>query len=116
MITLFGIPNCDTVKKTQKWLDAHKISYQFHNYKLEGIDMSTLKDWCAQTDWERILNKKSTTWRALTEAEKTSVTDAASAIPVMQQHTSLIKRPVITKKGKVAVVGFDEAALKTLLS
>lgn len=116
MITLFGIPNCDTVKKTQKWLDAHNVTYTFHNYKQEGIDAKTLKDWCAQTDWERIMNKKSTTWRALTDAEKAGVTDAASAIPVMQEHTSLIKRPVITQKGKIAVIGYDEAALKTLLS
>lgn len=116
MITLFGIPNCDTVKKTQKWLDAHKVNYSFHNYKQEGIDAATLKDWCAQTDWERLLNKKSTTWRGLTDAEKAAVTDAASAIPVMQQHTSLIKRPVITRNGKVAVIGFDENALNALVS
>ena len=115
MITLFGIPNCDTVKKTQKWLEAHMISYHFHNYKQEGIDTQTLKDWCSQTGWELILNRKSTTWRALTDEEKNSVTGAASAIPVMQQHTSLIKRPVITKNGKVAVVGFDEKALNALL-
>lgn len=116
MITLFGIPNCDTVKKTQKWLDAHKVSYSFHNYKQEGIDAATLKDWCAQTDWERILNKKSATWRALTDVVKEAVADAASAIPVMQEHTSLIKRPVITKNGKVVVIGFDEDALTALLS
>lgn len=116
MIVLFGIPNCDTVKKTQKWLDAHKVSYTFHNYKLEGIDSKTLQNWCVQTDWERIMNKKSTTWRGLSDADKAAVTDATSAIPVMQEHTSLIKRPVITQNGTVKVVGYDENALEALLS
>lgn len=115
MITLYGIPNCDTIKKTRKWLDEHKVAYQFHDYKKEGITAAALNEWCKQAGWERILNKKSTTWRDLSDADKNSVTDAASAIPQMQEHTSLIKRPVITKGKKVVVIGYDEAALTSLI-
>ncbi|RQO30599.1 arsenate reductase [Taibaiella sp. KBW10] len=113
-MTIFGIPNCDSVKKALKWLEAHQLAYQFHNYKKEGIDARTLDAWCTQVGWEIILNKKGTTWRALTDQEKANTVDKASAIILMQEKTSLIKRPVITKGNKVVVVGYDEAALALL--
>jgi len=110
MITVFGLPNCNTVKKTTDWLTAHKISFQFHNFKTDGIDPVTLKKWFEQKNWELFLNKKSTTWRGLDAATQASLTTKKAAYTIIQQHTSIIKRPVIEKAGKVVAIGFDEAA------
>ncbi|BFG69367.1 ArsC family reductase [Sediminibacterium sp. KACHI17] len=108
MYTIFGIPNCDTVKKAINWLKENKIDYQFHDYKISGIDAPTLQSWTEQVNWEIIFNKRSTTYKELPASLQKSITTAAKAIPVMQEHTSIIKRPVIVKKGKVVAVGFDE--------
>lgn len=107
MYTVFGIPNCDTVKKAITWLKENKIDYQFHDYKVSGIDDATLKSWTEQVDWELIFNKRSTTYKELPSSTQQTVTTASKAIPIMQQHTSIIKRPVIVKKVKVVAVGFD---------
>lgn len=104
---LYGIPNCDTVKKAMNWLKDKEISFEFHDYKTSGIDVNTLQAWCDQVDWEIIFNKRSTTYKELPASVQHAVTSAAKAIPVMQTHTSIIKRPVVTKKGKVIAVGFD---------
>jgi len=105
---VYGIKNCDTVKKALTWLKAKDIDFEFHDYKTQGISEAKLKAWCEQVAWETLLNKKGTTWRKLDEAAQASVTNAASAIKIMVANTSVIKRPVIEKKGKVLVVGFDE--------
>ena len=107
MYTVFGIPNCDTVKKAITWLKENKIDYQFHDYKVAGIDAPTLQSWCEQVNWDVIFNKRSTTYKELPIALQQSITSASKAIHVMQAHTSIIKRPIIVKKGKVVVVGFD---------
>ena len=107
-ITVYGIKNCDTVKKSLNWLTAHKIAFDFHDYKTQSITESKLKAWCAQVGWEVLLNKKGTTWRKLDEKTQASVTDERAAIAVMMANTSIIKRPVIEKKDKVLAVGFDE--------
>ena len=108
MLTIYGIPNCDTVKKTLDWLKTHKINYQFHNYKTEGITSGKLKSWCKQKGWELILNKKSATWRGLDAVEQNKVSNEKAAIVVMTAFTSIIKRPVIeNEKGEVVSVGFD---------
>jgi arsenate reductase len=109
MYTVYGIPNCDTVKKVRVWLDSHKIQYDFHNYKTDGIAPAKLKKWCEQVGWETILNKKGTTWRALDEATKASINNEKKAIKLLTENTSAIKRPVIEKDGKIVAVGFDEA-------
>ena len=106
--TVYGIKNCDTVKKATSWLTAHKIAFDFHDYKTQSISEDTLKAWCAQVGWEVLLNKKGTTWRKLDEKTQASVTNEKTAIAVMLAHTSIIKRPVIEKKDKVVAVGFDE--------
>jgi len=106
--TVYGIPNCDTVQKTLKWLAAHKISVQFHDYKTQGITTAQLKKWSSQVGWELLLNKKSATWRALTPGEQAPVTNEKNAIALMAAATSIIKRPVIEKDGRVIAVGFDE--------
>ncbi len=112
MYTVYGIPNCDTVKKVFTWLDKHKIPYDFHDYKKSGISATVLKKWSMQVGWENFLNKRSTTWRELDAATQASVTNEKTAIALLIQHTSAIKRPVIEKDGKVIAIGFDEARYK----
>lgn len=113
-ITLYGIPNCDVVKKTFKWLDAHQIAYDFHDYKQLGITKEKLQEWCAAKGWETIFNKRSTTWKELPVAEQEGLKDEAGAIRLMIAHTSIIKRPVI-EYGKGIIVGYNEKEFITYL-
>lgn len=115
MYHVYGIPNCDTIKKTLDWLNAHKVPYEFHNYKKEGINSTLLQKWSKQVSWEILLNKKGTTWRELDDKTKASITTEKAAIQLMSDHTSSIKRPVITKADKVITVGFNSAEYETLL-
>jgi arsenate reductase (glutaredoxin) len=105
---VYGIKNCDTVKKALTWLKVKKIDSQFHDYKTAGITEAKLKAWSQQVGWESLLNKKGTTWRKLDEATQASVTNESAAIKIMMAHTSIIKRPLIEKGSKVLVLGFDE--------
>ncbi|HSZ73159.1 MAG TPA: ArsC family reductase [Cytophagaceae bacterium] len=105
---VYGIKNCDTVKKATTWLNAHHVSFDFYDYKTQAITESKLKAWCAQVGWEVLLNKKGTTWRNLDENTQASVTNEKAAIAVMLHNTSIIKRPVIENKEQIVVVGFDE--------
>lgn len=107
MYKVYGIPNCDTVKKVFTWMREQKISFEFHDYKTMGITAKELKNWCEQAGWETIFNKRSTTYKELSPEIQASITSAAKAIPVMLVHTSIIKRPVITKGEEVILVGFD---------
>lgn len=109
MYIIYGISNCDTIKKTLNWLEKHRIPFTFHNYKTEGITQARLQDWCSQVGWEIVLNKKSTTWRGLDTAIKEKQLNQKEAVKLMATHTSLIKRPVIEKEGRIVTVGFDEA-------
>ena len=104
--TLYGIANCDTVKKSRKWLDSHNITYEFHDYKKKGIDKSTLKAWSETVGWETLLNRRGTTWRQLDDADKEGISENR-AIELMLEHNSMIKRPVI-KQGELILVGFSE--------
>ena len=112
-VVVYGINNCDSVKKVRVWLDARGVSYAFHDYKKQGVPEAELKRWVAAIGWERVLNRKGTTWRALDDAVKASVVNDASAIAVMLAHASTIKRPVVTH-GDVVIVGVDFAALAAL--
>lgn len=105
---IYGIPNCDTVKKTFNWLNAHKIDFEFHNYKKDGITAAKLKAWCAIAGWQPLVNKKGTTWKKISPEEQATITTQAAAIKLMQQNTSLIKRPVVEINGTI-LIGFDEA-------
>ncbi len=107
MTTLYGIPNCDTVKKARTWLDKHGIAYDFHDYKKQGIDAKTLKAWCAEFGHEQVVNQKGTTWRKLDETERANLT-LAKALRLMQEQPSLIKRPLLDT-GKRRLLGFSEA-------
>ncbi|UBM60877.1 arsenate reductase [Marinilongibacter aquaticus] len=112
---LYGIPNCDTVKKARKWLDEKGVNYEFHNYKTEGIDKNKIENWTEQVELKVILNKASTTFRALSDEEKASADDKVKAIELMQTNPSMIKRPVFEKDGKVLRVGFRERTYDDVL-
>jgi arsenate reductase (glutaredoxin) len=105
---VYGIKNCDTVKKALTWLDKHKVNYEFHDYKSKGISDNKLKSWVKQVGWEGLVNRKGMTWRQLDEDVKASVTSASGALALMKEKTSVIKRPLIELKGTVVTVGFSE--------
>jgi len=105
MITVYGIPNCDTIKKARNWLKDNGIDYEFHDYKKLGVPEKELKAWVKQLGWETLLNKRGTTWRKLDDETKNSV-DEKSAIQIMLENPSIIKRPVLSK-GKTLLVGFS---------
>lgn len=107
MITLYGIPGCDTVKKARAWLDARGIGYAFHDYKKEGTDPATLRTWVAARGWETVLNRRGTTFRKLPDGDKADL-DGAKAVALMEAHPSAIKRPVVELEGGL-LVGFDAA-------
>jgi arsenate reductase len=113
-IILYGIPNCDTIKKTKDWLASHQIPYTFHNYKTEGIALGEMERWASQVGWETIINKKGSTWRKLSPEEQAAAKDPKQAASLLQQYPSIIKRPIITNNDQVVVIGFDEVALQTL--
>jgi arsenate reductase len=102
MTTLYGIPNCDTMKKARSWLEAHKVEYAFHDYKKAGIDKAMLEGWVKQAGWEILLNRAGTTFKKLPEADKTNLTEK-KAIALMLAQPSMIKRPVLEKKGGITV-------------
>ena len=106
-IQLYGIPNCDTVKKARRWLDAQGVEYAFHDYKKEGADAGRLASWSDAMGWEVLLNKRGTTYRKLSDEQKADI-DRARAIDLMVQHPSLIKRPVVEYDGGI-LVGFGDA-------
>lgn len=112
-LTLFGIPNCDTVKKARAWLDARAIAHAFHDYKKAGIDAATLARWADQAGWEALLNRRGTTFRALADADKANI-DRTKALALMEAHPSLIKRPVVEGAGPL-LVGFDAGAWERVL-
>jgi len=103
-VTLYGIKNCDTMKKARAWLDAQGVEYAFHDYKTAGIDRKRLEDWCAELGWETVLNRAGTTFRKLPDAEK-EVSDAGKAVALMLAQPSMIKRPVLDL-GPRRLVGF----------
>ena len=109
---LYGIPNCNTVKKARDWLDANNIAYDFHDFKKQGIDEATINHWLSQYPWEKLINRAGLTWRGLDDATKSGIIDNASAIALMQAKTSVIKRPILVKDGKILALGFDENAYK----
>jgi len=99
MTTLYGIPNCDTIKKARKYLAEHNIEYQFHDYKKLGVPEHELKKWIKDLGWEALLNKRGTTWRKLDESVKESANEQ-TAIQIMLDNPSIIKRPVLDVNGR----------------
>jgi len=105
MLNLYGIPNCDTMKKARTWLQEQQLDFQFHNYKKDGVATSTLQSWVDQVGWEALVNRRGTTWRKLPEIDRENINEA-SAISLMQANPSLIKRPVLVSTGQL-LVGFN---------
>ena len=105
MITMFGIKNCDTIKKARKWLEAEGIEYQFHDYKKEGLSSEMLNLWIKDLSWELLINKRGTTWRKLPEDIKESI-NQESAIKIMLENTSIIKRPLLIDDADKKLLGF----------
>jgi len=112
-ITLYGIRNCDTVKKARAWLDGRGVAYAFHDYKAEGADPARLRRWCEQVGWERLLNRAGTTFRKLSDADKAGI-DEAKALRLMAAQPSMIKRPVVEADGSL-LVGFDPERYEAVL-
>ena len=116
-IDLYGIPNCDTVKKARGWLDGLGLSYRFHDYKKHGADEGKLREWVEARGWQTILNRQGPTFRKLPESERGDL-DATRAVALMREHTSAIKRPIVEyahEDGKGLLVGFDEQEWSTAL-
>lgn len=113
MITLFGIKSCDTVRKAKKWLDVAKLDYHYHDFREAGLDKKTLTGWVNVIGWEILLNTRSTSWRQLAPEKKQPIT-AASAVALMLENPTLIKRPVLDQDGDI-LVGFKEADYQQLI-
>ena len=103
-VTLYGIPNCDTVKQARSWLGAHGVTYAFHDYKKSGADPARLAEWCRSAGWEKVLNRAGTTFRKLPDGDKVGL-DEAKAIVLMAANPSCIKRPIAEHVGGL-LVGF----------
>jgi arsenate reductase len=111
---LYGIPNCDTVKKARAWLDGRGVAYEFHDYKKAGIDESRLRDWVGELGWEKVLNRAGTTFRKLPEADRRGL-DPAKAVALMLAQPSMIKRPLLDT-GERRLLGFDPADWESALA
>jgi arsenate reductase len=105
MIKMYGIPNCNTIKKAKDTLTAQGVDFEFHNYKKEGVDTATLESWCSQVGWKTLLNQRGTTWRKLSAEDKADI-NQSKAIELMCVYPSMIKRPVLDT-GNQIIVGFD---------
>jgi len=104
-VTLYGISNCDTVKKARAWLGEQQVGVQFHDFKKQGVPQDRLDHWLATAGWEQLLNRRGTTWRQLDEATKAAITDTRSARSLMLAQPSVIKRPVVEWNARDVTVG-----------
>jgi Spx/MgsR family transcriptional regulator len=112
---LYGIPNCNTVKKARTWLEENGVTYEFHDFKKQGIDEATIQQWLTQAPWDKLVNRAGMTWRNLSDSEKAAVTDNASATELMMTKTSVIKRPLLFKDGTLLALGFDAEKYQQIL-
>ena len=112
MTTLYGIKNCDTIKKAKNWLEANNIEFQFHDFRKDGLDKAQLQQWIDELGWEILLNKRGTTWRQLPDDVKENI-DAKSVVTIMLENPAIIKRPVLDM-GSKRVVGFKDTDYQQL--
>ncbi len=112
MIDIYGIPNCDTMKKARRWLDAHQVEYTFHDYRKDGVPEEKLRQWVQKAGWETLLNRRGATWRKLPENLREQI-DENSAVQVMLENPSAIKRPVL-ENGGTLLIGFNEREYESL--
>ena len=111
-VTLYGIKNCDTVKKARKWLEANFIDYRFHDFRVDGIDRKLINNWLKQLDWNELLNTRGTTWRKLPDSDKEGI-NKSGAVALMLEQPTLIKRPVLDVDGKF-YIGFKPDQYKSI--
>ena len=110
MITLYGIKNCDTIKKARRWLEQREIDYRFHDYRVDGLDNTLLQSFISELGWEPLLNTRGTTWRKLDEATRSKITTADAAAALMIEMPAIIKRPLLCEPGKPMLLGFSESS------
>lgn len=115
MITIYGIPNCDTVQKAVKWLLANNIPYKFHNFREDGLDRKTIENWLKHLPLEKVVNTRSTTFKELGDEAKSALNDREQAIALMLKHNTIIKRPVWDIGKNVFFLGWDEKQLSQML-
>ena len=109
MVVMYGIKNCDTIKKARRWLENNHVDYQFHDYRTDGLDAQMMHKFIAELSWEALLNTRGTTWRKLDEAQRAAITDADSAAALMLEMPAIIKRPLLCAPGKPMLPGFSES-------
>jgi Spx/MgsR family transcriptional regulator len=114
--TVYGIPNCDSVKKARLWLSEQGVEHVFHDFRKQGVPLTQLDQWLARAGWEKLLNRRGPTWRKLDAGLQASVVDATSARAVMLQHSSVIKRPVVQWTNGALTVGFDSQSFAAQLA
>ena len=114
MITLYGISNCDTIKKARRWLNDNNVEYCFHDYRKDGLTLEQLQSWSEELDWELLLNKRGTTWRKLPEEQKQSI-DKDSALALMVEQPAMIKRPLLDT-GQEKHLGFKPDLYKSIFA
>jgi Spx/MgsR family transcriptional regulator len=115
MLKLYGIPNCNTVKKARDWLEKNGFAYEFQDFKKIDVSADLLENWLMQIPREQLINRAGLTWRGLESSVKDNIIDNASAIALMRARTSVIKRPVLIKDNKILSLGFDEVTYKKLI-
>ena len=113
---LYGIPNCSTVKKARDWLALHHFAVEFHDLNKQGLDAATAQSWLQHEDWTKLINRSGLTWRGLPEQRKQLIQDALTALELMLEKTSVIKRPLLEQNGKLLHVGFDEASYSNIFN
>ncbi|MCS2170714.1 ArsC family reductase [Scandinavium sp. TWS1a] len=113
MITMYGIKNCDTIKKARRWLDDHQIEYRFHDYRADGLDRALLDTFIDELGWEALLNTRGTTWRKLDESVRTSIKNADAAATLMLEMPAIIKRPLLCAPGQPMLLGFSDSSYQT---
>ncbi len=111
MLTVYGIPNCDTIKKTLNWLKINNIEYQFHDYKKQGISREKIENWLSQSEWNLLVNRAGTTFKQLTEEQKAAIQSNEGALGLMLENPSVIKRPIIEANGKIVKIGWKPEGL-----
>ena len=110
MLTVYGIKNCDTIKKARRWLEAHQIEYRFHDYRADGLERAQLDTFIAELGWQALLNTRGTTWRKLDESLRNSIDNADAAAALMLEMPAIIKRPLLCAPGRPMLLGFREAS------
>ncbi len=115
-IVVYGIPNCDTVRKARVWLEEHDVPFEFHDFKKAGVSTALLQDWLKDVSLDELINRRGTTWRGLSDTYKAEANTTPGAIALMIHKPSIIKRPVVVVNGRVKTLGFSAEQYETLFA